>query len=134
MNIFIDTSAFYALLSKSDINHADAAKQWRAYLTDRTVKLFTSNYIIVETNALLNNRLGMKAVKDFIQSLLPSTTVLWIDSAIHFAAIEALLATGANGPSLVDCSSFALMHIQGIKNAFAYDKHFIAQGFGEREV
>ena len=93
----------------------------------RKSKLFTSNYIIVETCALLNNRLGMTAVKDFTEELLPITTVLWVDDTIHFAAQAAMLATGVNGPSLVDCSSFVLMHERGICESFAYDKHFTAQ-------
>ncbi len=127
MNIFVDTSAFFALLAKSDKNHAEASRRWKSFLIEQKDKLFTSNYIVVETCALLNNRLGMNAVKDFTEALLPATTVLWVDEPIHFAAQEAMLATGVNGPSLVDCSSFALMHARGISEAFAYDKHFAAQ-------
>lgn len=126
MNVFIDTSAFYALLSKTENKHEDAVRRWTSFIADSTVKLFTSNYVVVETCALVNSRLGMPAVADFSQALLPATTILWVDETIHLAAMEAMLMTGTNGPSLVDCSSFALMHTRGIDHAFTYDKHLLA--------
>jgi uncharacterized protein len=124
LNVFVDTSAFYALLSRTDANHADAANRWQVYLGDRTAKLFTSNYVVVEACALLTRRLGKPAVADLHQSLLPATTVLRVDESTHHAAMEATLATGNDGPSLVDCSSLALMRARGIDAAFAYDRHF----------
>ena len=129
MNVFVDTSAFFALLSKTDKNHADALSRWRKYLANDAVNLFTSNYIVVETCALLTARLGMSAVTDSVQSLLPATTVLWMDESAHSAAIIAMLGTGINGPSLVDCSSFAFMQTRNIQLAFAYDRHFTARRF-----
>jgi len=128
MNIFIDTSAFFALLSKTDKNHADAMSRWKKYLANDATNLFTSNYVVVESCSLLTNRLGMSAVTDFVQSLLPVTTVLWIDESIHSAAMVAMLTTGISGPSLVDCSSFALMHARNIRYSFTYDKHFTIRG------
>ncbi len=124
MNVFVDTSAFYAVLARTDMNHADAAGRWKAFLADRRTKLFTSNYVVVEACALLSNRLGGPAVADLSQVLLPATTVLWVDEMTHRAAMEAMLAAGSDGPSLVDCSSLALMHARGIRRAFAYDRHF----------
>jgi len=70
----------------------------------------------------------MSAVTDFIQSLLPTTTVLWMDESTHSIAIVAMLGTGINGPSLVDCSSFTLMQAWNLRLAFAYDKHFTVRG------
>ena len=126
MNVFVDTSALYAVLSRTDRNHADAADRWRAFVSDPAVKLFTSNYVVVEACALVRSRLGRLAVADLFQSLLPATTVLWVDEPLHYAAVEAMLAAGNNGPSLVDCSAFALMHSRGLSQAFAYDRHFAA--------
>ena len=102
--------------------------RWKTFLANHAVNIFTSNYVVVETCSLLNNRLGMSAVIDFAQSLLPATTVLWVDEPTHSAAMTAMLTTGVSGPSLVDCSSFALMHVRGLRYAFAYDKHFTARG------
>jgi predicted nucleic acid-binding protein len=128
MNVFIDTSAFYAVISSTDAHHADAVARWQACLDDSETRLYTSNYIVVETCALLRNRLGMTAAQRFVREMLPATAILWVDDATHFAATEAMLMGGTHAPSLVDCTSFALMHEHGILHALAYDAHFTAIG------
>ena len=92
-------------------------------------QLVTSNYILVETCALVRNRLGMPAVEVLLRDILPAITVIWIEEALHFAAMEAMLTAGARGPSLVDCASFAFMDSAGITQAFSYNQHFALQGF-----
>ena len=119
MIVFIDTSAFFAVLTKSDNQYADAAAYWKMLLEDPDMTLVTSNYIIVETCALLRNRLGKRGLEVFVHDILPAISILWIDEAMHFG----------NGPSLVDCSSFALLDAKGITRVFAYDQHFSARGF-----
>ena len=44
MKAFVDTSAFYAVLDKSDANHNKAAKIWRELLA-RDALLITTNYV-----------------------------------------------------------------------------------------
>lgn len=129
MNVFVDTSAFYAVLSKTDANHEKAVADWNRLMDDETVRLCTSNYVVVETCALVRNRLGDDAMRNFLDSLLPLTMVIWIDQKAHASATAAMLAYGKNGPSLVDCSSFTVMRDTGITRALAYDKHFAAEGF-----
>ncbi|MDL1961438.1 MAG: hypothetical protein LWX01_07015 [Deltaproteobacteria bacterium] len=58
--VFVDTSAFYALMDRSDNNFEKAAGLWRSFL-EKDFYLQTSNYIIVETLALLQSRLGFEA-------------------------------------------------------------------------
>ncbi len=62
MRIFTDTSAFYALLDRDDANHRQAKRMW-ADLLGAENTLVTSNYILVESFALLQNRLGIGAVR-----------------------------------------------------------------------
>lgn len=64
--IFIDTSAFYAIFDLSDMNHTVAAHAWLS-IRDRPDPLTYSNFILLETIALLQNRLGIAAVQDFIR-------------------------------------------------------------------
>jgi predicted nucleic acid-binding protein len=45
------------------------------------------------------------------------------------SAISALLAAGRRKLSLVDCTSFEIMRSLGIKTVFAFDSHFVEQGF-----
>jgi predicted nucleic acid-binding protein len=131
MNVFVDTSAFYAVLSVTDRNYEKAVSDWNRFIDDESVTLCTSNYVVVESCALIRSRLGVSAVRNFLESLIPLTIVLWVDEKIHSAATEAMIAHGKSGPSIVDCSSFAIMRDNGIVTALSYDKHFSANGFDD---
>ena len=128
MNVFVDTSAFYAALSETDSNHVKAIHQWDRLLDDGSVTFCTSNYVVVETCALVRNRLGDEAMRAFLDELLPLVMVLWVDQKTHTAATAAMVARGKNGPSLVDCSSFVVMRENGIARALAFDGHFASEG------
>lgn len=128
MKIFIDTSAFYALLDRDDSNHGKAKRRWADMLTSETV-LVTSNYVLVECFALMQHRLGIEAVRGFQEDIVPLINIEFIDSGIHKAAVSALLASSRRKLSLVDCVSFEAMRALGLKNVFAFDQHFKEQGF-----
>lgn len=128
MKIFIDTSAFYALLDRDDSNHSKAKKRWTDLLTSESV-LVTSNYVLVECFALIQHRLGMEAVRGFQEDIIPLINIEFIDSGIHKAAVSALLASSRRKLSLVDCVSFETMRALGLKSVFAFDQHFKEQGF-----
>lgn len=96
-------------------------------MDDSSADLCTSNYVVVETCALVRNRLGDAAMRHFLADLLPLAAVIWVDQKTHAAAVAAVLAYGKNGPSLVDCSSFELMRENQISRGLAYDRHFLRQ-------
>jgi predicted nucleic acid-binding protein len=128
MTVFIDTSAFYALLDRDDANHARAKKVWTELLESDTA-LATSNYIVVESSALVQNRLGLEALRAFYEDLLPLAHIEWVYEPVHRSGLSALLAVSKRKLSLVDCVSFEIMRRQGIKSAFVFDPHFEEQGF-----
>jgi predicted nucleic acid-binding protein len=128
MRIFIDTSAFYALLDRDDANNQKATKVW-TYLLGAEYTLVTSNYILVETFALMQNRLGLAAVRGFQEDILPLITLEFVSPEMHRSGIAALLSAARRSLSLVDCVSFELMRSSGIKSVFAFDNHFKEQGF-----
>lgn len=128
MRVFIDTSAFFAVLDKDDENHAKAKHTWQSILEhDNT--LVTSNYVLIECFALIQNRLGLEAVRAFQEDILPLLNTEFIDSLTHKAGVSALLAASRRKLSLVDCVSFEVMRTLGIKNVFVFDPHFKEQGF-----
>lgn len=129
MNVFVDTSAFLALIVEDDIHHVKAIERWQHLLDDSRVVLYSSNYVVVETISLLRQRLGNLTAQRFFTDNLPALTILWIYEPVHTAAIAVMLTQGRNGPSLVDCSSFILMQEHHISHAFAFDKHFTQQGY-----
>jgi uncharacterized protein len=129
VNIFADTSGFFSVLDASDDNHDEALSQWDHLTGDAGCRIVTSVYVVVETCTLFQRRLGMRAVRLFLDDALPLVDILPIREEEHAAAIALLLTCGRNGPSLVDCSSFILMERAGIRQAFAFDKHFEARGY-----
>ena len=128
MRIFVDTSAFYALLDRDDKNHQKGKKAWREIMEGDST-LVTSNYILVETLALLQSRLGLEAVRGFQEDVVPILKVEFVTPDMHRAGTAALLSAGRRGLSLVDCVSFEVMRDLGIKVAFTFDSHFKEQGF-----
>lgn len=128
MRTFIDTSALYAILDRDDANHRKAKGAWIGLVHDENI-LVTSNYILVETFALMQNRLGLGAARAFQEDILPLINVEFVTSGIHRSGIAAFLAASRRNPSLVDCVSFEIMRTLGIKSAFTLDPHFKEQGF-----
>lgn len=123
MNVFVDTSAFLAVLDRSDDRHAAAKRTWLETLGGE-VNLVCHNYILVETSAVLARRIGMEAVRSFERDIVPILKLVWVTRDIHEAAVGAHLAAGRRGLSLVDCASFEIMRRAGIGTAFVYDPHF----------
>ena len=128
MSVFVDTSAFYALLVQTDADHEAVATEFRG-LVERGRRLATSNYVVVETTAILQNRLGLAPVRDLEEYILPLLNLLWVDRPVHRAAVERLLRTDRRELSLVDCTSFELMDAGGIRQAFALDEDFEKEGY-----
>jgi uncharacterized protein len=126
--IFIDTSAFLAILNRNDEFHAKAARSWVQWIRAGE-HLATSNYVVSETCALAQNRIGMEAVHRLFEEMLPVVVLHWIDRPLHEAGIASMLIANRRQLSLVDCTSFVVMREFSIDRAFAFDHHFAEQGF-----
>jgi predicted nucleic acid-binding protein len=128
MIVFVDTSAFYAGLDQDDINHQQAKNAWTDLLAG-DAKLLTNNYVLLETSALVQRRLGPVALRMFYGDVVPLLAVDWISQQRHQAGVEALLAAARRRLSLVDCISFQTMREYGAQTAFCFDPHFREQAF-----
>lgn len=128
MAIFVDTSAFYAVLCANDPHHAAARLVWEQLLLNDEI-LICTNYILLETLALLQHRLGIEAVRVFQEDIVPCLHIEWISAERHQTAVDALLISGRRTLSLTDCSSFEVMRKLHLFTAFAFDSHFSEQGF-----
>jgi predicted nucleic acid-binding protein len=128
MNIFIDISAFLAVLDGNDKNHKKAKSFWEKIINGGDV-LLCHNYILVETSALILRRFGMEAVRVFEQDIFPILRIIWVTEEVHAAAVSAYLMADRDTLSLVDCVSFEVMRRTGIRKAFAFDGHFQDYGY-----
>jgi predicted nucleic acid-binding protein len=126
--VFADTSALYAVLDADDANHPAAAAQWRRLLQGH-LPLSTTSYVLVETAALVQHRLGLEALSVLDQDIVPILHVEWVGQALHAAAMSSVLTVRRRDLSLVDCVSFAAMRERGLSTVFAFDAHFAQQGF-----
>ncbi|MCK5505422.1 MAG: PIN domain-containing protein, partial [Thermodesulfovibrionia bacterium] len=124
----VDTSALFAVLDADDKHHKKARDTWiRLVSEDET--LVCSNYILIETFALVQNRLGLEAVRILQEDILPIIAIEWVDETVHRAGVSGVLTAMRKKLSLVDCVSFDIMRKLGIKKFFAFDTHFKEQGF-----
>ena len=128
MSLFIDTSALYALLDGDAPRHPDVVAAWRTVTDDERV-LFTSNYVLVESFALVQSRLGVEAVHGFASAFVPLLQPVWVDEELHAAAVASLFTAARRRLSLVDCVSFELMRRLGLTDVLALDTDFARQGF-----
>ena len=124
--ILVDTSAIFALADGRDARHHEATRSFEALLrTGR--RLVTHSYVLVESMALLQRRLGHAKAIEFA-SVAAAFEIEWVGERLHNAAVLAL-GEQPRGISLVDQVSFLVMHRRGIDEAFAFDADFTAAGF-----
>jgi predicted nucleic acid-binding protein len=123
---FVDTSALYALLDGDDRDHRQVADAFEGLAGDA---LLTHNYVVVESAALVERRLGLEHARRLLLDILAPVEVVWVDESIHRAATSAYFASGTRGPSLVDFTSFEVMRLRSIRQVLALDRHFAEAGF-----
>jgi predicted nucleic acid-binding protein len=128
MNVFIDTSAFLAVLNADDQYHSSARLAWDELLSSDST-LFSSNYVLLETIAILQHRFGIEAVRLFESDIRPILEIAWLDEVLHKQGMSALLVANRRNLSLVDCTSFEIIRQAGLDEVFTFDPHFREQGF-----
>jgi predicted nucleic acid-binding protein len=128
VSVYLDTSALFAVLDADDQKHLAARREWERELNSDEL-LHTSSYVLVETAALLQRRIGLDGLRTFTADILPVINIIWVDEGIHRSAWHALLVSSRRDISLVDCVSFEAIRRLGIDQVFCFDAHFAEQGF-----
>lgn len=146
--IFIDSGAFVALAEASDRYHRAATETYRRVSADGH-KLVTTNHVVDETATWLlrNTRAGHAAAVRLGKSILENAAavvpdqdcalgrlpkklfVVYATPDLERLAWQIFEKYDTAGFSFTDCVSFAAMETLGIKQAFAFDKHFDLMGF-----
>lgn len=128
MEIFVDTSAFIAILNENDSAHIRASNLWRE-LVLANVTLVVTNYVLLETIALVQRRYGMETLQIFQQNIVPHLEIVWFDAELHALAMQQVFEHHRRDLSLVDCASFVVMRTRNLPRVFTFDAHFDAPGF-----
>lgn len=116
--VFIDTSAFIALLDADDPRHPAA----RAALLDSVDRgLVTTGYVVAESIAVVRRRFGVEGAEALIDGLLPLVSILPVEPELHAEALARYRASLPSGTSFVDRVSFRVIEHERIDTAFALD-------------
>jgi uncharacterized protein len=126
MSLFVDSSAWYAAVDKSDVNHARA----RTILSAEE-DLVTSDHVLIETWQLLRHRLGRTQAERYWEGLRSGVAeiepVLAADLEIAWGISEQFRG---HDFSIVDRTSFAVMLRLGVRRAASFDDDFAVFRFG----
>lgn len=128
MRVFVDTSAFLALANRLDNDHATAARIYPA-LIDRRVDLLTSSYVVAESMALIQRRLGWAPLVAFSEALEAAFHVVWVDQSLHVEAQRFLFRRRRRAINIVDAVSMTVARQLALDALFAFDDDFIHEGF-----
>ena len=124
-----DSSAILALLDADDIDHECAREVANLIAAERRPS-FITNYVEVETHALLLRRLGRAIAREWLTTgRLPVVRVSPQEEEIA----RAIVARHTDKDwSLCDAVSFAFLERRRVRRAFSFDRHF--QQYGKFEV
>ncbi|VVB97706.1 tRNA(fMet)-specific endonuclease VapC [uncultured archaeon] len=131
--LFVDTSAFLALVNEKDNNHLAAASFLEEIKNGkvRIKKIITSDYIIDETLTRIRYAMGHKEAVYWGQDILSSKVIEKVDVGreLFEPAWELFKTYEDKKLSFTDCTSFAIMKKRGIEKVFSFDDDFERVGF-----
>lgn len=128
--VFLDTSGFYALLTKDDDCHERASSYLREAAAKRT-RFVTTDYVLDETATLLKARGRTPLLVSFFERVFASNScrIAWTDPDRFHSARQFFLKYHDQPWSFTDCLSFCVMKECGSREALTKDSHFSAAGF-----
>jgi len=128
--VFVDTSAWLALINKTDHRHHKARKV-RDDLLEQHFRLVLTDYILLETANALSRIAFRKAAVQLISFIQSSDDIqkIEIDKALFQEAWSLYSERLDKEWSLTDCASFVVMKAMGLTEAFTSDHHFEQAGF-----
>jgi predicted nucleic acid-binding protein len=124
---FVDTSALLAFLDRDATRHDEVVAVLGGVFRERSG--VTHNYVLIETEALANRRLGAGVARRLLEDVIPVLEIVWVDAELHAAAVTAHLRALRRRSSLVDQVSFELMRRRDMSVALALDRDFAREGF-----
>ena len=125
---FVDTSGYYAELDSTDPFHEQARNAFALALREKW-KLVTTNYVVHESWAVIQARLGWEAVDAWRDRLVTLCEVVWVTQELHNLGEARCRQARQRDLSLTDCVSIEIMRRRRIDQAIAFDGHFDREGF-----
>jgi len=128
--MLVDSAAYLTLSDPREANHAEA-RAMAERLADRRWRVFTTNFVVAETHALVLGRHGRDVAARVLRGIdtSASTTLVRVSARDERRAREIIEQYADKGFSLTDAISFAVMERLRIGYAFTFDRHFAQYGF-----
>ncbi len=130
LEIFVDTSGFFALLVKADGTH-DRARAILARAAHSRSRFVTTDYVLDETATLLKARGQGHRAAAFFESLFRSQAcrIEWMDPERFEQTRRFFIKHQDQAWSFTDCFSFCLIRSLRLRDALTTDEHFRHAGF-----
>ena len=125
--VFVDTSGFYALLDPTDAAHEKIAAAFIQAEKDGW-RLITTNYVVHESWAIIQHRLGWKALEAFLDVVLPPCEIEYVAESLFTIGAVRCRQARQRKLSLSDCISLEFIRQKRIVFAIAEDQHFWKEG------
>ncbi len=128
--LFVDTAGWMACADRNDSAHASCVAVRDGKLRAGFL-LVTTDYVLDETLTLLRLRLGLSAARDWWErvSQSPRVIIADIDAELRDRAMDWLFRYEDKDFSFTDCTSFAFMRQEKIREVLTTDRHFTQAGF-----
>jgi len=126
--VIVDTSGFYALLDGGDPFHA-RARECFEQAVEESWQLVTTSYILHESWALIQARLGWDAVDAWRDRVVSSCDIVWVDATLHGLGEARCRQARERRLSLTDCVTIEVMRRDRIDEIIGDDEHFFREGF-----
>lgn len=126
MSLFVDTSAWYAAVSRRDVNHAVAK-----HLLSSGGRLVTTDHVLAETWRLLFHRMGWAVAEGYWEGIRTGITDIEV---VGLSDLEVAWDIGKRFRdqqfSIGDRTSFAVMQRMGVHQVITFDSDFAIYRFG----
>src|SRR5919106_985426 len=110
--VFVDTGAFYAALNRKDAHHQEAVQLFTRAVEEEW-QLFTSNFVVAETHALILTRLGRNLATDWLRDV--PAAVVRVTEEDESKATRIIFGYQDKEFSYCDATSFAVMERMRIR-------------------
>lgn len=122
-DIFVDTSAFFAVYNANDADHLRMAPIFAAALSSG--RLATTNVVAAETHALLLTKVGRHVAHGVLLGMYESKlSVVRVGEDDERLARALLARYDDKDFSYADAMSFVVMERLSIRTALTFDRHF----------
>lgn len=121
-SVFVDSNYFIALYNASDSLHTKAASMAKSMI-DRNVRLFISNYVVIEVLTVLSQRVGKQSAILAMESLYNNEQIkmIHVTEELHQQSLDIFKVVKPKNVSLVDCSTLAVLNYANIRQLLTFD-------------